>query len=132
MEQDYEAVYSGIAALMTGTTFLIGLVVGIIGIIAMWKVFTKAGEPGWASIIPIYNMYTLAKVAYGNGLKFLFCLVPLLQLVFPFALYLRIGQNFGKSTGWCIIFLWFLTPIGLLMLGFGNDYYEGPNTQAFI
>lgn len=132
MEQDYESLYEGIASAVGGTSFLISLIFAVISIVALWKIFTKAGEPGWASIIPIYNAYVLAKICYGNGLKFLFCLIPLLQIIFPFALYLRLGQSFGKSTGWCIIFLWLLTPIGLLMLGFGNDYYEGPNTTSFI
>ena len=59
-----------------GMTFL-SLAIAVLGIIAMWKIFEKAGEPGWAAIIPFYNLYVLFKITWGNGWKFLLLLIPL-------------------------------------------------------
>jgi hypothetical protein len=46
---------------------LLGLAVAVLAIIGMWKVFEKAGEPGWAAIIPFYNSYVLFKITWGEG-----------------------------------------------------------------
>ena len=51
-------------------------------IIAMWKVFTKAGQPGWACIIPIYNIYIMTKIAGKPGIWVLWMLIPLVNIVF--------------------------------------------------
>ena len=132
MEQDYEALSEMIATAFSGTTMVIAIVCGIIGIIAQWKIFTKAGEAGWLALIPIVKSYILAKIVYGEGLKFLLGIVPILQLGYYILMPIRLGQRFGKSTGWCIIFMLLLSPIGLLILGFGSDGYEGPDTSCFM
>ena len=48
-------------------TTIISLVICVLIIAAMWKVFTKAGHPGWACLIPIYNIYILCKIAGRPG-----------------------------------------------------------------
>ena len=58
-------------AAVLGVTSVIALIMLIIMVIANWKIFTKAGKPGWASIVPFYNMYTLFEVAGMNGWMFL-------------------------------------------------------------
>lgn len=58
------------------------LIVLVVAIVAMWKVFVKAGEPGWASIIPLYNAYVMVKIAGLNPLLFLLFLVPIVNVVF--------------------------------------------------
>ena len=110
---------------------VIMLVACVIGIAANWKLFTKAGEPGWACIVPIYSSYVLFKIVYGNGIKFLLLLVPILNSITAIMLYVRLGQRFGKGVGF-ILGLIFLTPIFLLILAFDDSYYQGPDTQSFI
>ena len=64
-----------------GTIF--GLVFAVIAIVALYKIFIKAGEPGWAAIVPLYNTYTLVKIAGLNPLLFLLFLIPFVNLIAP-------------------------------------------------
>jgi hypothetical protein len=102
------------------------LVIAVVAIVALWKIFVKAGEPGWASIIPLYNTYTLVKIAGLNPLLFLLFLVPFVNFVFAIYVMIKIGEAFGKSVGWSVIFLVILSFIGMLMLGFGSETYHKP------
>lgn len=106
--------------------FLFILAIAVVEIVALWKVFAKAGEPGWASIIPIYNTYVMTKIAGYNPLLFLLFLIPLVNVVFAIMVMLGIGRAFGKSTGWSIIMLVIFNVIGVLILGFGKDQYRYP------
>ena len=76
---------------------LIGLVVAVLAIIGMWKVFTKAGKPGWAAIIPFYNLYILLKVAGRPGWWLLLFFVPFLNIVILILVNMDIARAFGKS-----------------------------------
>ncbi len=101
-------------------------------IIAMWKVFTKAGQPGWASLIPIYNIYIMTKIAGKPGIWVLWMLIPLVNIVFSVWLYNMISKSFGHDEGFTVglILLGFIFwPI----LGFGPSKYQGPygNPEAF-
>ena len=104
---------------------IIGLVVSVFLLVCQWKIFAKAGKPGWAAIVPIYNAYVLFDIIYGKGVKFLLLLVPLLNIVIGIASTIRLAHVFGKSTGFGIANLFFpyiCTPI----LAFGDAEYQGP------
>ena len=58
-----------------GIYMIVALLIAIFTIVCMWKVFTKAGQPGWASLIPFYNIYVTFEIAWGNGLLFLLMLI---------------------------------------------------------
>jgi hypothetical protein len=90
----------------------------------MWKVFEKAGQPGWASIIPIYNCYILLKIASKPGWWLILMFIPLVNLVIAFITYLGIAENFGKSTGFAVG-LFFLPFIFFPILAFGDAQYSG-------
>lgn len=126
METDSAAAF---AALLPLYLFLIAL--AILEVVALWKVFTKAGEPGWASIIPFYNTYVMTKIAGYNPVLFLLFLVPLVNIVFAIMVMLGIGRAFGKSTGWSIVMLVIFNAIGMLILGFGQDRYRNPAPAQF-
>jgi hypothetical protein len=114
-----------------GTTLsVIAIVFYVLLVIAEWKIFTKAGEHGWACLIPIYNVYVMFRVIYGSGLKFLLLLVPVLNIVVGIAMWIRLAQAFGKGMGFAILTLFF-PNICTLILGFGSDEYEGP-IRSFI
>ena len=68
------------------------LLLGVICTIAYWKIFEKAGEDGWKILIPLYNSYIIAKIVYGNGWKFLFSIIPIIQYIFPIMLMIRMAQ----------------------------------------
>lgn len=106
------------------------LIIAVVAIVALWKIFVKAGEPGWASIIPLYNTYTLVKIAGLNPLLFLLFLVPIVNVVFAIYVMIKLGAAFGKSAGWSVVFLVILSFIGMLMLGFGKETYTKPVALA--
>jgi hypothetical protein len=101
------------------------LAIAIFMIAAMWKVFTKAGQPGWAVIIPIYNWYIMTKIGGKPGWWVILFLIPIVNLVFIIWLYNMISKSFGKDEGFTIglVLLGFIFwPI----LGFGAAKYLGP------
>lgn len=97
----------------------------ILGIIAYWKVFVKAGQPGWKSLIPIYNIYILYKIAWGSGWKFLWMLVPLVNIVVAVIMSLKLARAFGKGTGFGVGLV-LLQSIFMIILAFGDAQYTGP------
>ncbi|MBR2590055.1 MAG: hypothetical protein IKE65_03950 [Clostridia bacterium] len=105
------------------------IVMCVLTIVAEWKIFTKAGEAGWKSLIPFYNLYILCKLADGKGVKFLLLLVPIVDIVFYVMLSLKLARAFGKDTAFAIGLI-FLPNIFTLILGFGGMEYIGPNGEA--
>lgn len=105
------------------------LAVAVLGIVAMWKIFEKAGEPGWAAIIPFYNLYVLFKITWGNGWKFLFLLIPIANVVFLIITMVKLAKAFGKSGGFAVGLI-FLSVIFYCILAFGDAQYIGVPEQA--
>jgi uncharacterized protein DUF5684 len=107
---------------------LIWLAIAVIGIIAGWKIFTKAGQPGWAVLIPIYNAIVLMRVI-GRPWWWIFgFIVPILNIVVGIVVSLDLAKSFGRGTGFGIG-LWLLPFIFGLILGFGSDTYRGPRGE---
>ena len=101
------------------------LIFALIGIAAQWKVFEKAGQPGWACIIPIYNVYIMTKIAGKPGWWVLMLIVPFVNFIFAIWLVNMISKSFGKTESFTVglILLGFIFwPI----LGFGTARYQGP------
>jgi hypothetical protein len=113
------------AALGGGVVLIIMLAVAVVFIIGLWKVFTKAGQPGWASIIPFYNAYILIQIAGRPGGWLLMLLIPFVNLVFGLLLAIDIAKAFGQSAAFGVILLFLLGGVGYLVLGFGNYSYVG-------
>ncbi len=108
------------------------IALAIFEIAAMWKVFTKAGQPGWAAIIPIYNIYIMTKVGGKPGYWTLLCLIPGVNIIFGIWLYNMISKSFGHDEGFTVG----LVLLGIIfwpILGFGSSKYRGPygNPEAF-
>jgi hypothetical protein len=91
----------------------------------MWKVFDKAGKPGWAAIIPFYNQWVLMEVAGRPGWWFLLLLIPFVSIVIWIIVSLDVATSFGKGVGFGIG-LWLLGFVFYLILGFGSATYVGP------
>ena len=103
---------------------IIGLLVAVLVIAGMWKVFTKAGKPGWAAIIPIYNMIVLLQIAGKPLWWFLLFFIPVVNIVIAVMVMIGVAKAFGKGTGFALGLL-FLSPIFIPMLGFGDAQYIG-------
>ena len=112
------------AAQSTGSS-IVSFIIGVLVIVAWWKKIEKASEAGWKALIPLYNTYTLVKIVDGNGLKFLLLLIPIVNIVYGIMLDIKLAKAFGKSTGFAIGLI-FLAPIFMLILGFGDAQYQGP------
>ena len=93
-------------------------------LIAMWKVFTKAGQPGWAILIPIYNLYILCKIAGRPGWWLLLMMIPFVNLIIAIILNVDIAKNFGSGVGFAIGLI-VLPFIFFPILGFGSAQYQG-------
>lgn len=104
---------------------VVSLIVTVIFIIALWRIFAKAGRPGWASIIPIYNAYTLVKTAGLHGAVTVLLFIPFVNLIALIFVSLGLAKNFGKSGVFGIVGLWIFSLIGYLILGFGSAKYVG-------
>jgi|ERR1700692_872256 Family of unknown function (DUF5684) len=99
-------------------------VVIILLIAAMWKVFSKAGQPGWACIIPIYNLYVLCKIAGRPGWWVLLMLIPFVNFIILIIVAIDIAKAFGKGVGFGIGLI-LLPFIFYPILGFGSAQYQG-------
>ncbi len=109
-----------------GVYWFIWLVIWVLVVIAQWKIFTKAGEAGWKSIIPFYNMYITFRIAGRNGWWFLALFVPLVNIFVLLMLGIDLAKHFGKSTAFGVVALWLFSVIGYLIVGFGDAEYVGP------
>ena len=92
---------------------------------ALWKVFVKAGRPGWEAIIPIYNAYIMTKIAGKPGWWVLMFFLPVVNVIFAIWLYNMISKSFGKDEAFTVG----LILLGIVfwpILGFGSAKYLGP------
>lgn len=96
----------------------------LIMIIAWWKIFTKAGRPGWASLIPIYNTIVLIQIAGMPLWTFLGLFIPMINVIVWFLICLKLAQSFGKGAGYALG-LFFIPFIFYPLLAFTSAEYTG-------
>ena len=131
-DYDYGTGYQSASSMGTGfgiTYLVLVIALYVLLIVANWKIFTKAGKPGWASIIPFYNLYVLFEIAGMNGWLFLLLCLPIVNIVMIIMLDIKLAKAFGKGTGFAIGMI-FLTNIFTLILAFGSAQYQGAQLQA--
>ncbi|MBM3969476.1 MAG: signal peptidase I [Planctomycetes bacterium] len=104
---------------------LVPLVVIILLIVGTWKVFEKAGKPGWGQLIPIYNIVLLLEIVGKPIWWILLLLIPPVNFVVALILSIELAKCFGKSAGFGIGLL-FLGFIFFPILGFSDAKYRGP------
>ena len=104
---------------------IVGLLVAVLMIVALWKIFTKAGQPGWACLIPIYNIYILCKIVGRPGWWVILMFIPFVNFIIGIILCIDLAKSFGNG----VVFglgLAFLGIIFFPILGFGSSQYQGP------
>ncbi len=112
---------------MSVVSSVIIVIVAVVILVAWWKIFTKAGKPGWAAIIPIYNVIVLLQVV-GRPIWWIFLfLIPVVNIIIEIIVILDLAKSFGKGTGFGIGLI-LLNPIFALILAFGEAEYKGPDT----
>lgn len=108
---------------MDAVVFIYLAIVALV-IVSLWKVYAKAGKPGWASIIPIYNIIVLLEIVKKPLWWIVLFFIPIANLVAAIVIYVELAKVFGKSSGFGIGLV-FLGFIFFPILAFGNAKYIG-------
>lgn len=103
--------------------FMITFLIAIITIIFEWKVFAKAGKPGWAVLIPVYNLVVMFEIASMPVWNILLLLIPFVNIYIIIRMFVNISRNFGKP-GMFALGLFFLPVIFWGILAFDNSTYN--------
>jgi len=118
----------GFLSVLVGFALCLGI--ALFFIIALWKVYAKAGQPGWGIFIPFYSQYLLVKIAGKPGWWWVLLCIPLVNIVIWIIVTLAIGKAFGKSTAFSIFLLMIFGCIGFPILGYGSAVYTPPTPPA--
>ena len=111
-------------AQMSPALLIFYLILAIVEIVALWKIYSKAGQPGWASIVPIYNLVVFFKIIKMDWWHILIMLfVPFAQIVYGIIMPYKLAKAFGKGTGFAVLTVLF-EPIMLPIIAFGGAQYE--------
>ncbi len=124
MDYGYSASYSYSTSSDSPVGSFIWILVGVVMLVASWKIFEKAGVAGWKSLVPFYNMYLLVQIVGKPTWWFLLMFVPFANLVVYVLIQWNLARVFGKSDLFGLGLI-FLPPVFMLMLGFGQDTYKG-------
>ncbi len=121
----------GFIAVYAGVVALISIIFAIISIVSWWKIYTKADKPGWASLIPIYNIIVLLEIIEKPVWWLLLMFVPIVNIVIGFMLAIELAKAFDKGTGFALLLIFF-PIIGYPILAFGDSEYvlKGENLVA--
>jgi len=121
--QEEPQIPSGAAAGMGIGMMVLWLAILILVIAALWKVFEKAGKPGWAAIVPIYNLIVLLEIAGKPAWWVILMLIPFVNFVVAIIVFIALAKNFGKGAGFAFGLL-LLPMIFYPMLAWGDARYQ--------
>lgn len=121
-------IFGAATAAVSAIAWIISIAASVISIIAMWKVFKKAGRGGWEAIVPFYNIYTLLEISGIPGSKMFLGFIPaagiVILIVYLIKAAISLNQKFRKPGGFAVLLI--LVPVvGMAILGFGKDKYDG-------
>ena len=111
---------------MLAVVGVVGAVVGLLVIVCLWKIYAKAGQPGWSSIVPFYNMYVQLQIVGRPEWWLVLMFVPLVNMVVGIIVLIDLAKSFGKSAAFGVVGLVLFSVVGLPMLAFGSARYVGP------
>jgi hypothetical protein len=110
---------------MGGTIVLIPVALIVLNVIGGWKVFVKAGQPGWGILVPIYNIYLMCKIAGRPGWWLFGLLIPFVNIFVSLSIAVGIAKAFSRTVAFGFG-LWILGLIFVPILGFGPARYTRP------
>lgn len=111
---------------------IVAILFAILMIVSHWKIFTKAGKPGWASIIPIYNTIVLLEIIGRPIWWFILLFIPIVNIVVAIIIAIDLAKAFGKSGAWGVFLLFLFSFIGFPMLAFGSAKYKKPSPSPMV
>ncbi|TGE28720.1 DUF5684 domain-containing protein [Hymenobacter metallicola] len=121
MEDNTPGVFAGIFGSLFYLAFIVLIVAG------MWKMFEKAGKPGWASLIPIYNLIVMHEIIGRETWKIILYLVPFVNIYFYITLFVSMCKSYGKTGLGNYLAMIFFSFVYIPYLGFSSDVrYVGP------
>ncbi len=115
--------YSDDSGWLGGVFWVFWLIWLVLILVAGWKMYVKAGQQGWVSLIPIINILGLLKIVHRPWWWILLMLIPFVNFVVGIIIMLDLAKAFGHGVGMALLLI-LLTPIGYLMLGFGGSQYQ--------
>jgi hypothetical protein len=127
--QDFSQDSSAAAGAIGTGMIIVWLAIMVLMIAALWKVFEKAGEPGWAAIVPIYNLVVLLKIAGKPAWWVILMLIPFVNLIVGIIAMVAFAQAYGKGVGFALGLL-ILPIIFLPILAWGDSRYARPAVAA--
>jgi len=110
--------------------WLFYMAVIVLMLVSMWKVFVKAGKPGWACLIPVYNTLVMLEIVGKPWWYLLLMLIPIVNIVIWIMISLDMARVFGKGSGFGIG-LAFLPMIFYPILAFGDAKYQGAPAPSY-
>ena len=124
MDYEYSFELQGQDLLIVVVSLVFGLAVTVFYVYCMWRIFAKAGKPGWASLIPVYNTLVQLQVIQRPWWWLLLMLVPGVNFVIAVVIVFDLAKVFGKENGFAIGLL-FLAPIFYPIMALGDAEYVG-------
>ncbi len=103
---------------------IIYLAILILMIASMWKIFEKAGKPGWAAIVPIYNLIVILEIVNKPIWWIVLFIIPIVNIIVAIIVYVELAKAFGKSAGFGVGLV-FLGIVFFPILAFGDAQYQG-------
>lgn len=107
-----------------GAYWLFIMLLSVLMLVAMWKVYVKAGQPGWACLVPIYNIVVMCNIAKVSPWIILAMLIPFVNFIVMIYLYFKLAESFGKGFGFTVGMI-LLPFVFWPILAFGDAEYIG-------
>ncbi len=127
----YNGTESGLLVGIGAGLWILSAAVTIFMVICLWKIYKKAGKPGWASIVPIYNIIVLLEIVELPMWYIALLILPFANIYAMFKIYIELAHKFGKSTGFGVLMAFF-NVICLPILAFGKNEYKGNNNNGEV
>ena len=127
---DYQSAYDAAygSGGIPGPVIAVYVAVVVLMLVSMWKIFAKAGKPGWAGIIPIYNNFVMLEIVGRPAWWLLLYFIPFVNIVVGIIVLNDLSKSFGKTTGYTVGLV-LLPFIFMPMLAFGSAKYGGPSVK---
>lgn len=114
---------------LLGAYLFVVLAIGVFLIICQWKIYAKAGKPGWACLIPIYNIVVLLEIVKKPVWWLVLLLIPVVNLVIAIIIMIELAKVFGKDGGFTVGLI-LLPYVFYPILAFGDAQYIGDQAEA--
>lgn len=121
--------FEGIIISIFGGIWFVWFALVILMVVSNWKIYVKAGKPGWVSIVPVYNIVVLLDIV-GKPLWWVILMfIPFVNIIISIIILHRLSLSFGKDAGFTVG-LFFLSFIFFPILGLGNSRYQKLNMEV--